>query len=338
MNYFQDLNLDCLIELTQAPGLSAYNRAERRMFHLSKQMAGLVLPADTYGTHLHNGKTIDMELEVKNFEAAGKTLCEIWEELMIDGHPVKAEYINDAPEEEIEKFTASPLYKTRHVLETQYMTAVLKCDDKECCSQMKTAVDLFFPNRRIPALIPIKLSSTGPVPLDLNPDVYKQELTFLDVFSRIHMEQRLLPDCLKEKYGEMVPYDVYFPSQQMKVEKRICKHCKKYFSSVKSLTQHRKICKKPMSKKSVPLRKRAKKTKKKAVLSESEDELEEEEDLEEEELFNNATTIDEENNLDADNIEEVLLGPSISTPVEGSFEVIMNLREWVKSPWNLVDL
>ena len=35
--YLQDLDLDCVIELTQAPGLSAYNRAERKMYHLSKE-------------------------------------------------------------------------------------------------------------------------------------------------------------------------------------------------------------------------------------------------------------------------------------------------------------
>ena len=28
------------MELTQAPGLSAYNRAERKMFHLSKELSG----------------------------------------------------------------------------------------------------------------------------------------------------------------------------------------------------------------------------------------------------------------------------------------------------------
>ena len=39
---FVDLNLDCLIEVTQAPGHSAFNRAERKMFHLSKEMSGLV--------------------------------------------------------------------------------------------------------------------------------------------------------------------------------------------------------------------------------------------------------------------------------------------------------
>ena len=65
---FQDLDLDCSIELTQAPGLSAYNRAERKMYHLSKELSGVILPAETYGTHLRNGVTVDEELEERNFQ------------------------------------------------------------------------------------------------------------------------------------------------------------------------------------------------------------------------------------------------------------------------------
>ena len=41
---FKEMGLDCYIEVTNAPGLSAYNRCERRMYHLSKEMTALVLP------------------------------------------------------------------------------------------------------------------------------------------------------------------------------------------------------------------------------------------------------------------------------------------------------
>ena len=60
-----DFNLDCYIEVTNAPGLSAYNRAERRMYHLSKELTGVVLPYDTFGTHIVNGATVDTDLEIK---------------------------------------------------------------------------------------------------------------------------------------------------------------------------------------------------------------------------------------------------------------------------------
>ena len=44
-------------------------------------MTGIVLPHDTYGSHLVNGKTVDPELELKNFKAAGEILSELWSDM-----------------------------------------------------------------------------------------------------------------------------------------------------------------------------------------------------------------------------------------------------------------
>ena len=58
---------------------------------LSKDSSGVILLFDAYGTHLGaSNKTIDMELEIENLKAAGEILAEIWSELIIDGHPIKA--------------------------------------------------------------------------------------------------------------------------------------------------------------------------------------------------------------------------------------------------------
>ena len=67
------------------------------MYHLSKELSGVILPVDTFGTHLNNGLTVDEELEERNFEAAGGVLAEIWSKLVIDGHPVRSEYVNMKP-------------------------------------------------------------------------------------------------------------------------------------------------------------------------------------------------------------------------------------------------
>ena len=117
--FLQELGLDCVIEITQAPGLSAYNRAERKMFHLSKELSGLVLPAETFGSHLQHGKTIDEALEEKNFESAGEVLADVWNKMVIDEHDVTAEYISVKPTEDIFKFSVSlskadTYYKTIH--------------------------------------------------------------------------------------------------------------------------------------------------------------------------------------------------------------------------------
>jgi hypothetical protein len=49
------------------------------MAPLSKELSGVILPYDLYGSHLNSSnKTVDKALELKNFAAAGQSLAEIW--------------------------------------------------------------------------------------------------------------------------------------------------------------------------------------------------------------------------------------------------------------------
>ena len=266
----------------------------------------MVLPADTYGSHLHNGETIDENLEKKNFEAAGAALAEIWNGLVIDGKVLVSEYIAEEVDQETKDFEVSAVYKSRHIIQTQYMTIVLKCDDRSCCSPFKTAIARFFPGRRIPPLIPVKFTSFGPVALDLEPNVHQKQLNFLDVFQRLVMEKELTPVQLKQKYKDKVPYDVFFPSQQEKIDGRICKVCSQYFAVQLSLKEHKKVCKK--------LRKTEEPANQEAVG---------EEDVLVKEV--------------QDELELVELRPLISIPQKGGVEKILSLKEWLKSPWTLMD-
>ena len=76
---FENNDLDAVFVFTHAPGSTAYNPVERRMVPFSKDTGGIILPVDTFGNHLDaSNKTIDSELEINNFEAAGKILAEIW--------------------------------------------------------------------------------------------------------------------------------------------------------------------------------------------------------------------------------------------------------------------
>ena len=61
------------------------------MVPLSKQLAGIVITYDIYGTHLDsNGKTIDPIKEFQNFKKAGEVLSNIWSETTIDDFTVTA--------------------------------------------------------------------------------------------------------------------------------------------------------------------------------------------------------------------------------------------------------
>ena len=75
VSHFREYDLDALFIFTNAPGRSAFNRVERRMAPLSRELSGVVLPYDHFGSHLDgNGKTIDEELELQNFNHAGKSV------------------------------------------------------------------------------------------------------------------------------------------------------------------------------------------------------------------------------------------------------------------------
>ncbi|GBL99358.1 hypothetical protein AVEN_206775-1 [Araneus ventricosus] len=78
VHHFHQNNLDALFIAGNAPGRSAFNRVERRMAPLSKELSGLILPHEQYGSHLDaQGNTINPKLEEKNFECAGKCLVEV---------------------------------------------------------------------------------------------------------------------------------------------------------------------------------------------------------------------------------------------------------------------
>ncbi|KAG5864171.1 hypothetical protein JTB14_028084 [Gonioctena quinquepunctata] len=79
IQHFKRHDLDALFLATNAPGRSAYNRVERRMAPLSRELAGLILAHDHFGSHLDDrGVTINEHLERSNFEFAGNVLAEVW--------------------------------------------------------------------------------------------------------------------------------------------------------------------------------------------------------------------------------------------------------------------
>ncbi|XP_062550683.1 uncharacterized protein LOC134215536 [Armigeres subalbatus] len=156
--HFKTYDLDAYLIATNAPGRSAFNPVERRMAPLSRELSGLILPHDKYGSHLNSqGKTIDDELERKNFQNAGETLAEVWSEVCIDGYEVSAEYI--APEHsEIDKCnmnTADEDWRDRHVRTSQYFLQIIKCTDNTCCAPFRSKYAIYFVDRFLPAPLPL---------------------------------------------------------------------------------------------------------------------------------------------------------------------------------------
>lgn len=65
VHHFVKRDLDALFICTNAPGRSCYNRVERRMAPLSRDLCGLVLPHDQCGNHLNSqNETIELEKKI----------------------------------------------------------------------------------------------------------------------------------------------------------------------------------------------------------------------------------------------------------------------------------
>lgn len=231
IEHFKKYNLDAYIVMTLASGMSAYNYVERRMAPLSKALAGVLLPHDIYGNHLDSeGKTTDTELEKKNFQKAGESLAEIWGEMIIDGYPVVAEFVENR---QCDPSVIDESWISRHCRLSKYMLQIIKCSDPFCCSKMRTSWDKMFINRFLPAPVPARIEKTGTVIPDID-SVMKGD-RFVDNIWRRLVISPLVPTT---KY-DVIPYDLYCPSINKNIANQVCKGCGIYYPSKAAVDRHR---------------------------------------------------------------------------------------------------
>ena len=68
IKYFVENSLDAFFLATNVPDRSAFNRVERRIVKLSKELSGVILEHDKFGSHLDaKSVTVDKDLELKTF-------------------------------------------------------------------------------------------------------------------------------------------------------------------------------------------------------------------------------------------------------------------------------
>ena len=233
LSVFLDFDLDLLAVFTHAPGSSAYNPVERCIAPLSKDASGVILPFDTYGSHLNiSNVTIDENLKRRNFKAAGEVLASIWLESVIDGHPVIAKFVN-VPEKEREVSVPDEVtdqWKIVHIRQSQYMLQFARCREKSCC-KFRTNFYTYFPQRFLPPPIPITNTTDG---LSVSPE----KRYFGSLFQAIYF-QKFSTEC----------FDQFCPSLQKRdkngittLKKRTCWKCRKYHSTIKAMNQYERYC------------------------------------------------------------------------------------------------
>ncbi|XP_052132755.1 uncharacterized protein LOC127752143 [Frankliniella occidentalis] len=237
--HFKNMDLDALFVVANAPGRSAYNRVERRMAPLSKELSGLVLPHDFFGSHLDaSKKTTDTSLEQANFGAAATILGDVWSDLVIDGHPVVAEYVpNPAPADEggdaedqhaDEEETAKAEWLADHVRQSQYLLQIVKCKNTSCCSPLRSNLATILPNRFLPPPVKVTQDAEGMLTV---PEPTSTEGNFPNLYALSALNIPNKPTV----------YDTFCPSVQSELVPRTCEHCGLYFPSQTAKNEHIKI-------------------------------------------------------------------------------------------------
>ena len=211
VHYFTSYNLDAICILCNAPGRSAFNRVKRRMHPLSTELAGLILPHEHYGSHLDDsGKTIDSELELRNFTVAGNTLAEVWNDLIIDDYPVCAEWIepNQSEVNPAEMNTVNQKFLANHFIFGHYCVQGVKCDDRNCCLPFRSPYKTVMPSRFLPFPLPIMQTPQGLKAPEIGTD--HNDSQFLGLFQRLVVnEHDVLPDSAAQ--FAQIPFDIYCP-------------------------------------------------------------------------------------------------------------------------------
>jgi hypothetical protein len=229
VHHFISQNLDAVFVATNAPGRSAFNRIERRMAPLSRELSGLILEHDHYGSHLDSrNKTVDLELEKLNFQHAGQTLAEIWSGLTFDGFEVYAEYIepeNSAlSEASLSKINSK--WFSDHVRVSQYLLQIIKCSDLSCCSTPRSSL-LNLGLKFLPPPIPLTQSDEGLKAHPLSGGIH-HNFPSIFVLNGLRLTELLPLSYLKY---QVLPYDLYCPSVSKNVQQLICKVCGMYYPS-----------------------------------------------------------------------------------------------------------
>eukprot|EP01083_Nonionella_stella_P116820 347467_1 len=127
------------------------------MAPLSKKLVGVVLSHEKLGSHLDaKKKTINAQLERDNFAAAGDILANIWSEEEMDKNIVSAKYIHPITKsEKIELFEHKydEKWADKHIVHGMYHLSIMKCDDIDCCGELRSNIRDILPNGEVPSPI-----------------------------------------------------------------------------------------------------------------------------------------------------------------------------------------
>ena len=185
-----------------------------------------------FGSHLDAAnKTIIVNLEIRNFEAADKILAEIWSESIIVNRPVGASYKSTLEKEHHEVVChKSEEWKAQHVRQSQYMLQMIKCSDSFCCKTWRTNYSMFFPRRFLPAPVPI-LTSDNDLKIDPKKGSFRSLLQFFYFASTWKLDTCYNEYCppLQERNAK----------NERVIDRQTYKNCSLYHSTIATMKKRK---------------------------------------------------------------------------------------------------
>ena len=92
-----------------------------------------------------------------------ETLAAVWNGIVIDQHPVIAEFIEPDQSElhPAELTSYDEVWLKDHVRTSQYCLQIVKCDNSECCLPWRSSFRTIIPQRFLPAPLPVAQTING---------------------------------------------------------------------------------------------------------------------------------------------------------------------------------
>eukprot|EP01083_Nonionella_stella_P058319 152776_1 len=236
---FRKYDLDYILHYNSPPGNSAYNFIERRMCPFSKSLVGFVVDHLHHGNHLNaSKKTIDTDLEEKNFLHGQKSVAELFEKVVVEDHGTKAEAIKPTSFTDRENVFGGKLTKrdrlflSRHAEQGSLSFQLYKCTNPTCCKPLRSNIRQFLPTGRLPTPTLFERKDNGHI-VAVKPNTKPtKDMRFGDLF----MNRTLSP-------ANNVSIDTY--RHDIPLEKRkesMCSVCMKSFANKTQKENHRKAC------------------------------------------------------------------------------------------------
>lgn len=237
---FQIHDLDAVFAVMMPPGHSAYNPCERRMAPLSRDLCGIVLDHEHFGSHLDkNAKTIDEELEKRNFKHCGECLRDIWNETIIDNYEIKASWRDAMNQDELELQypPIDPQWYALHIRQGYYCLQIVKCQDVECCKPFRSPLLSILERRFLPTpKIYMHDIENGKIVLHPTNQPIKQGC---------HFASLLTMQTMKLGHEKNLPIDTYNGQfNENDILLRTCRvdNCGLCFPTITALKEHHRGC------------------------------------------------------------------------------------------------